>query len=322
MSPSATRPLSWLDFFTTPKDGTPCLGVVLGRRSLWAAQVRMKGPAVEWEGTQAVPLEKELFTGAPTAETIAGLSGSLAPLFEKWKGRFFSLRVALPDPAVKCEVFELEKKPAGPKAVREFLQWRFKTPSRAPAGDSRFTSQDLGRAGDKNLLLGIAADGLWLDALGRAFREAGGIPSSLDMALCHRLNFFKGSLDGQGEGSALLTFEPDYWSLALLDAQGRPRLARAKWWEGEMKDWRKAPLPETMAEVERTVRSYVSLAPHREVGTLFITAPHPWLGPLVEHLRKSTAGGCVALDPAGTVRMGEGVPPLSSPSLLATAVRQ
>lgn len=313
---------SWTDFFLRPPEGEACLGVVLGRRSLWTAQTRKVGKGIKIEGmVTRVSLPVELFQGNPSPEALSGLTESLVSSLGKWNKSYLTLQVALPDPALKIEVFELEKVPVGKKSQDEFLKWRFKAGPKEAGVPLTFATQLLGEEKSKSLLLGIAMEEPWRAALLEAFRRAGVFVSVMDLAACHRINLFLGELQKKAAGSALLTFDSEYWSLTILDKESRLRFIRSKWWGREVGKVKDLPLQETLAEVERTIRSYVYVAKDRNVETLYVTAPHEWLGPLVAAINKEVEGGCVGLSPDGVLPSFQ-AEDAASPSVLATAVKR
>src|ERR1035441_2396546 len=147
-----------------PPGESPCMGIALGRRFLWALQasggsMRPDGlRPVEW--ARQVPLDFPLFEGEPSGETGSLLAQALAPLFEKAKKTYCTFQVALPDPLVKFEVFEMDKVPPRGKAMEEFLAWRFnqdlnKEETRPPLA---FASQLLGEEDGKSLVLAMGGE--------------------------------------------------------------------------------------------------------------------------------------------------------------------
>jgi hypothetical protein len=314
---------SWIDFLLYPQGGAPCLGVALGRRALWFVQTRSGDKAAKVESCGRIPVEGWLFSGTPTDETVSKLALTLAPVLKNLKNTYFCVQVALPDPLVKFEVFELEKLPPRGSPTSEFLNWRFKADPKGPAASLAVASQVLGEQDGKFLLLGMAVEKAWLDALKRVFHGAGIPVSVTDMALCHRINFFQSAFREKGTGGALVTFEPEYWSLAVLDKEARPRFMRSKWWEGDPKKLKDIPLKETIVEIERTIRSYVYAAKDRSVETLFVAAPDEWLSPLLEALNENSAGGCVGLPLKNRIQADPGLSMESvPPSAVAAAVQR
>ena len=276
---------------------------------------------VEW--ARQVPLDFPLFEGEPSGETGSLLAQALAPLFEKAKKTYCTFQVALPDPLVKFEVFEMDKVPPRGKAMEEFLAWRFnqdlnKEETRPPLA---FASQLLGEEDGKSLVLAMGVEKNWLLALQQAFEKAGAPVSVMDMALGHRFNFFYDAFREKGGSGALVSIEPEYWNLALWDGRTRLRFARSKWWKGETGGPSGIPPAETVLEIERTIRSYVYSGKDRSVEKIFVLAPPQGLGPVLEALAKRTGGNCEGLSPDGGRFL---IPPGGlgqvAPSALAAAV--
>lgn len=312
-----------LHFLKPLPSDIPCLGIVLGRESLWAlcAKKEKEKTSVEW--SERFALETVLFSKEEPPAEEASLVSVLKSIRQKCGKSFFDLQVALPDPAFKFEVFELEKIPASGSAMREYLNWRF-NPEKDPAAvPLAFTTQSLGAEEGKNLLWACAVERRWLDFVNRHLRLAGFQASVVDTALSNRFNFCYETLGAQKLGGALVAFEPDYWSLTLWDGQIRPRFARSKWWKKEISLAKEIPLESTILEIERTIRSYVHSGKSRGVESLFVTAPEDWLQPVLKALNQRTEGHCVGLSvcdsfftPRDASLKG------TSPSVFAAAVRR
>jgi hypothetical protein len=312
---------SWINFFVPLKGETPCLGIAFGRKAFWAARIHGVDGSAKVEDCQRVPLEAEMFSGAPSEKAVSGLALKLSALFKKVENPYLELQVALPDPAVRFEVFELEKLPRQGAPLRNFLAWRLKEGHKE--SNFTFASQVLGEEEGKILLLGMAVEEGWLSALKKAFRDAGVQASVIDMALSHRFNFFQRYMGEKGQGKALVAFEPEYWSITLLDKEGRPRFLRSKWWNEEMLKPEKPLLKETVVEVERTIRSYVYSAKNRNVEALYVTAPDDWLVPAVEAFNEVAAQGCVGLNLSGRLPFAPGSSAgAASPAAVAAAVKR
>ena len=295
-SPSR-RPLlkKVLGFFQPQAGDVPCLGLTFGRRELWAVCAREGEGGVEAEWSEKFSLEGNLFSGEPSAQALLSLNSALGAVAKRVKGNFLEVQVALPDPALSFEVFELEKIPGSGAPRREFLTWRFNQSRRPSDPPLAFTSQLLGEEEDKTLLWAAAVEQRWLDLLRQAFHSAGLQAAVIDMALGYRFNFFHQSFLEKKTGGALVAFEPDYWSLAFWDKEIRPRFARSKWWEKEKFRPQGPSLENVVLEIERTIRSYVYSGKSRNVETLFVSAPEDWLEPVLKALNLRTEGRCVGL---------------------------
>ncbi|HTC19426.1 MAG TPA: hypothetical protein VK859_01165 [bacterium] len=314
-----------LNYFWPRSGESPCIGVALGRRALWAVQTSPLPEKsddrrqVDW--SERIPLEFPLFEGEPSDQTMSQLARALAPLFDKARGTYSTFQVALPDPLVKFEVFELEKVPEAGKAMDEFLTWRFNQGKEESPVPLAFAHQLLGSEDGKSLVLGMALEQKWLQAVQRAFERAL-IPLSVtDMALGHRLHFFHDSLREKAGSGALLSFESEYWSLALWDKEDRPRFARSKWWKEEAGKLGDIPLAATVLEAERTIRSYVYSGKDRSVEKLYVLAPEEWLGGILKALRERTEGNGEGLSlDGGILQMPAGGFRGTAPSAIAAAV--
>jgi len=309
--------LSWIDPFWPRPGDRPILGLAFARHSLDLLQSRWdQGTrSVEWSGS--LPLEREFFIGTPPRDTAQYLAKSLAPFLEKNRGRYVALQVALPDPSVRAEVFELECVPKSEKVLREFLTWHFNPPVDGVKGEGPvLASQVLGEEGGKVLLLGSAFDASWLKALKEAFRLNGVQASVIDAAFRHRFNLNHDVFGMSQGGGGLAAFERDYWNLVIWDSSLRPRLIRSKWWPAVREAWTDPPFEDAILEMERTIRAYVYSGGERSVGKLFLSAPVEWMPRLLDAFNLKTGGHCVALSSDETVGKG---PWEGSPAVAAVA---
>jgi len=309
-----------VNFFRPLPGDVPCWGLSLGRQALWAARRLEMESAAHVDECFQIPLDAPLFAGAPSPETGSALTQALKVLAEKKKGSFQTLQVALPDPMARFEVFEVEKVPAPGNPLQEFLAWRFHQ-----GGEDEklvFAHQILGKEEGKNLLLGLAFEQRWMSLLKECLSGAGLRPSRIDTALNYRFNFYHDLFARETGGGALVTLEPDYWSLGIWDEGLRLRYVRAKWWDKEVKKIGDLPLQKVALEVERTLRSYVYSAPGRSVQTVFLLAPPLRSDPLWKIFRRGTGENCEVLDLKGLTPGRTAVPPGLSPTALAAAVKR
>jgi len=314
---------SWIDFFRGSSSDCPYVGVAFGRKSFWVLRTRGEKEKLQVEKIERYPMRLSLFTGSPSPEVATELSSVLSSVFEETKNFYTTLRVALPDPAVRFEVMELEKVPARGKSLNEFLNWRFNQGNEGTSHALSFSSQILGMDRDKNLFLGMAVDQGWLDVIQTAFQMAGLKASIIDMALAQRFNFFHEIFQENQKSGALITFEPEFWSVGLWDDQARLRFVRSKWWDKEILKVKDLPLEATILEVERIIRAYVYSAKDRSVENLFISASEEWLKPIGESLKKRTNGNCRTLSVAKMTNENPEVKRSGVvPSALAVAVQR
>lgn len=283
---------SWIDPFLSRPEDRPRLGAAFGRRSLELVQSRWARGHWETEWAEALPLGLELFSGAPPEDVVEALATRLRPYLEKDR-RYRALRVALPGPAVRVEVFELDRVPRGEGVTREFLRRRFGAKDADGAGGTDVVGRKMGEDTGKELLLGLAVDRTWIRTLEGVFRSLGVAASGVEAAVCRLFDFHHDAFPRTG--GALAVFERDYWSLAFWDGEVRLRRCRSKWWSHPPEE-AVGPDPEASAqEVERTVRAYVHSGPDRSVGRIYLSAPEGWMPGLEEAFRRRTEGECAAL---------------------------
>ncbi len=286
---------------------TPCLGVGIGRQALSGALTRQVNGKNHLEWYREFPLSDEIFTTAPTAETKDALFAAVRSLMEGAGKSYVSIQVSLPDPAVRFEVFEIDKPLKNKKMTDEFLAWRFSQDASEKETPWVCSSQALGNEQNKFLLLGTALDGRWLACVEEAFRAAGAFPSVIDMGLHHRFNLFHEMFEELQTGSVVIALEPDYWSLGLADGQARLRFARSKWLEKS--GYSKDVLESIATDAERTILSYVHSGDNRAFERVFLMASSALAGPMTEVLNKRIQGGCTPLSLDGKWQMDGGLDP-------------
>lgn len=284
--------------------------MALGWEALWAARSSVHKGEVRFEWANQVALSSPLLSEG----AVESLALALKEVLEKSGNNYQALQLALPDPLVQFEVFEVDKVPFAGSPMTEFLEWRL-TPTASKKEPLVFSSQPLGRDGDSELLLGMAVGKKWVDLIEAACQKAGIQAWALDTAFNYRFNFYQDQFEGKS--GAMILFEPDYWSLGIWDDQLRPRFIRSKWWENPVADLKEIPLNETLREMERTLRSYAYSGKPREVGKLFVAAPEPWLPHLKKNIQEWAGTPCVALqNPKGPWKKDEPI----LPSAFAAAV--
>jgi len=312
-----------IDAFRQSSSDSACVGVALGRKSFWVLRTKGQNEKLQIEKIERYPMRLNLFSGSPSSEVANELASALSIAFENTKDFYTTLQVALPDPAVRFEVMELEKVPARGKSLNEFLNWRFNQGNEGTSHPLSFSGQMLGVEQNKNLFLGMAVDQGWLEVVQTAFQKAGLKASVIDMALAQRFNFFYKFFKESQKSGALITFEPEFWSVGLWDDQTRLRFVRSKWWDKEILKVNDLPLEATILEVERIIRAYVYSAKNRSVENLFVSASENWLKPIEEFLKKRTHGNCRALSLAEITNENPEVKKSGVvPSALAVAVQR
>src|SRR5581483_3452715 len=168
------NPLSFLQpglgFFVPGKYDSSCVGLELGRGAFWAAYGGEKPGEVELDWSHRFPLDESDPEHGPKA---GALDSALDHLCEKLPASYYNLQVALPDPSVQFEVFELDKMPPPGRPLTEFLAWRFNQ-ERDPALPAlAFTSQSLGQEDGKYHLLAAAMERNQLDLLEQSLGNKG-----------------------------------------------------------------------------------------------------------------------------------------------------
>jgi hypothetical protein len=293
--------------------------LALGRRSLEATQVRWDRGVCRVEWNESITLDRELFNGTPLEDIPAYLAERLKPWVEKIQGNYFSLQVALPDPAAKAEVFGLVQMPKGPEALKDYLSWRFKREEETPLA---FTSYFQGEAEGSYLLLGECFEERWLTAIQKTFQLCGVQASVIDTACSYRFNFFHDVFAEKKAGGALVALEEDYWNLILWDEFIRPRLILSKWWPQGSRKLKDLPLEETVLEVERTIRSYVYSGKDRSVENLFLAAPKEWMPEILKEFNRRAEGNCIGLSRETRIKQNHAKEGGWSPSAWVAAVER
>lgn len=243
------------------------LGIALGTREIFA--VRLVSTRKQWllDWSRREKLAVPLFQGAPGAETTAALTAALTDMCGAAARAFIPVHVVLPDPMTAVSVFELEALPASRAAQQALVQWRF---AREVYGDDRpliCASQALGQHNGKQLLFGMALDMPWFECLRQAFRDAGIVPWSLSPATCCRFNRFHPLLTAEARSGALVSLDPDAWTLSLWDSAGRLRWLRGRWRDGASAN---TVYDDIALETERFILSYVHSGDDRHIDHVYV----------------------------------------------------
>ncbi len=308
-----------VDFFRPLPEETSCLGIALGRQEIGVMETLESPDKIQIRYSEIFPLPVPLWVGVPPPDVLPSLVSVLTPLFQK-NENYRILQVSLPDPAARLEVFELEKIPAAGTPLEKFLHWRL-CPDGSDKASLVFASQFLGEEKGKKLLLGESLDRAWLQLVSKAFEEAKGRISVMDMSSWFRFNLFHETFRSKGPG-ALVSLERDYWTLLIWDGQARPRFQRSKWWRGPISEPADLPLGEVVLEAERTIRSYVHSGPDRLVESLFLLVPEAWRNGAIRAFQQPTEGRITGLSLEAVLKIQDSSNPNFSPSLAATAVRR
>ena len=241
----------------------PVCGLAIGRDYIGLARLSSADGGLQVQELAETRLESKLFAGIPDAQTTAALTVALKTVATVIAGRYLPVHVSLPDAAVRLEVFELDELPKGQAAQQELTHWRF-TRDAGNGTPTVSASQELGRDGDKYLLLGLAVDEAWRRCIAEALAQAGIVAWSLSANACRQFNRYHDTL-AAGSG-ALAVLSMDAWALLLWDEQGRVRYARSRW--RTVADDHAA----IAAEVERSILAYAHGAPNRSVQRVHVVA--------------------------------------------------
>ena len=292
--------------FATPH----AAGLSVGREHV--SYVEIAKTAQKW-GLRHVgeaSLSGRLFAGEPAASTAALVSALTAAVGAR-APRFGPLHVSVPDAAVRTSLFELDAVPASRAARDEFIEFRM---GREPgATKCRYVSQPLGRgAGGKHLLLGLALEERWYLAIEGALQAAGLRAWSLNANGLRQFNLHHEKI--RLRSGALVTLEPDTWSLVIWDAGGLLRHSRAQWRVDEL------DANEIAAEIERSIIGYVHSESGRAVDQIWICAGAD-TAELTELLNTRASGACQVLDTAEHLGVGTAQDVLRCEAALAAALQ-
>lgn len=250
------------------------------------------------QAIHSVPLADTLFTGTPTLEVESALASAFSKVAANAAGKFIPCHVAVPDPAVRFTVFELDELPKSGKTRLDLIRWRF---DKEHAGDTQALDcicQGLGQENGKHLLLGQAVDSAWLQCITRALRRAGLTPWSINMGACYRFNQFHDRFAKENHGAAMVALDADAWSVFIWDAGARPRLARASWRAGA--DDATQSFETIALEAERSILSYVRSGKGGAVARVYAVSHARELDGLADALNRRLRESCVPLLPEST----------------------
>lgn len=250
------------------------------------------------QAIHSVPLVDTLFAGPPTPEVESALAAALSKVAASAAGKFIPCHVAVPDPAVRFTVFELDELPKSEKTRLDLIRWRF---DKEHAGDNQALDcicQGLGQENGKHLLLGQAVDSAWLQCIKRSLRRAGLTPWSINTGACYRFNQFHDRFAKENHGAAMVALDADAWSVFIWDAGARPRMVRANWRAGVGDATQSF---ETIAlEAERSILSYVRSGKGGAVARVYAVSHARELDGLADALNRRLREGCVPLLPEST----------------------
>lgn len=240
-------------------------GIFIGRNQVCAVVLGPEASHPQAHSIHVQDLARPLFAGQPEAGAEAALAEALRVVSGGFRGKFASVRVALPDTVIRGSVFELDELPRTEELRRALLRWRFAREWQRPEESLDCRGFNLGEDRGKQVFFGQAGDRYWLDCVRRALTQVGIVPWSLNAAAVYRFSCFHDAIAGRS--GALLSLDPDCWNLQLWDAAGRVRRVLTRLRETGAAGKEGISIAD---EVERAVLAYVEGDGARTVDKLFI----------------------------------------------------
>ena len=226
------------------------------------------GVRVEWVRDADLPMS--FFNGGPAPGHVTALAEGLKNICREVKQAYIPVHVALPDPLGYLAVFGLDQRPKNGKTRCDLARWRFARELGVPEPSLHCVTQDLGNENDKPLLLGQAFDGAWLECVRQALHQAGVTPWSVNQAVSYRFNRFYGQGMREQQSGAMVSLDPDAWSLVIWDNAGRPRFLRSRWRARGAVETDTSVYNVIAEEAERTVLSYVHGGSNRSITKFYV----------------------------------------------------
>ncbi len=285
---------SWISRWFKGRAGPKAsVGIALGRREVCAVHAVFGEKGTQVQAIHSAPLSDEMFAGSPTPAAESNLASAFAEVTREIRGKFIPCHVALPDPMMRFTVFELDELPKSEKTRLELVRWRFA--KEHPAGDQTLDCayQELGLENSKHLLLGQSMDDAWLQCIKQALRRAGVTPWSMNLGAGYRFNQFHDRFVKEKQGAAMVTLDPDSWSVFLWDATARPRLARARWRAGTDNGTEAYNI--IALEAERSILSYVRSGKEGSVMRVYAISHAQELEGLTAALDRRLREKCIPL---------------------------
>ena len=274
-------------------------GLTIGRDQLGYVELGRSGQKWGLRRATQAPIESRLFVGDASVPTgVAALVLAIRAALDGQPPSFGPLHVSVPDAAVRWSLFELDALPGSRAAQDAFVKFRMER----DLGEAkcRYTSQALGRgSGGKQWLLGLALEEGWHQVVEDALRQTGLRAWSLSANTFRRFNLHHPRITTHS--GALVTLEPDTWSLAIWDAGGLLRYLRSQWRADDLDE------REIALEIERSILGYAHGESGRTVEQIWVCAG---LGTpeLISLLNARTHRACEVLE--FTDALDEAAPPL------------
>jgi len=282
--------------------------LVLGRNSLLATQFEFEGGS-----HRIINIAEELFqfplfsAAAPSAENRETLCLAMQRLASKIPQLYWPLQIALPDPAVILQIMEFDSVPKSVKD-REAIAL-FRLGKELPGLPSmRCSTQLLGEEHSKELLMSNFVQESWLDCIEEACQKAGYVPSVIDTGISFIFNRCYEVIRSAEGGGALISIEPDAWSILFWDVRKRPRFIRSRW--REIPSSCDEELELIAIDIERLTMSYALRVPECKIGKILICASVSEFDLLASGLNERMHISCELLDlkPDGAFVQGLHVP--------------
>lgn len=283
--------------------GMDCqVGMVLGQNELTVVAVQGKGAGSrKMPVLQRIPLAVPLFESECTPAAEEALVQALTTLNAPFRHRYAAVHVAVPDPVLRSSVFELEDWPAKKSWQQALIRLRLTQEWQRGEDSLECQGQHLGRVGERHLLWGQGGDRSWLACVRRALTRAEISPWSLNAAAVYRFNGLPPTLTSTP--GALLSVDPDAWTLLMWDEQARVRQVltrlRRKPSAGE-------PLSAIADEAERAVLAYVRGA-GRSVERMHLCGEHESVSTLIPELNARLREPVQLWSPMTAAGLGAGV---------------
>lgn len=227
------------------------------------------------------------------AENFEILSQAMRRIAELVPQNYWPLQIALPDAAAIVQVMQFDSLPVAEYERESIAKFRLEKefPTLTPM---QCTTQDISSVGKPGLLLTTFFQRSWLESLNTACRNAGYVPSVVDISISHLFNRFYDLFTAASGDGALVFVEQGSWSLLIWDADHCPRFVRSRWIENttELND----EYDLIVQDVERLILSYVLRDHRRRVEGIYICADVKDRVPLAALLDKRMKVPCVQLD--------------------------
>ncbi len=284
---------SWTSRWFRDSAPKPSIGIAIGRREICAVHAVLGEKGAQVQAIHSVQLADEMFIGSPTPTTESNLTSALVKVAAEAHKKFIPCHVALPDPAIRFTVFELDELPTSDKARLELVRWRFAKEHASADQTLACTYQELGSDSNKQLLLSEAMDNAWLQCVKHALQRANIVPWSMNLGARYRFNRFHDRFAKEKHGAAMVILDPDSWSVFLWDATTRPRLARARWRNGA--DGGTQAYDLIALEAERSILSYVRSGKNGSIAQVYAVGDARELNELAAALDRRLREKCIPL---------------------------